>query len=899
MIVRKKRAKSKLKKFHFYYGGAIGAVLLLSVAILAVLFMSGGDLVSLSVPGSIDTCQTLDISGTYYLTDNIIDYGPPGSNCFNITAEGVTLDGNGYSISRTSTGGNAAIKISEDNVEIINLNILGGYDIGIDIKEEYSGIISDIWIEDVEINDSAIKGIRAYWLWDSYIESRIFNPGGSGIYINKADEVELEGLVWNSNQSNGLELVEFDNGEIRLTGGVTCEADDGGGSPVCSSLEHDGVAALHGNQLSGIHIENSTNSIVAGSFSNNNPDSDVEHSGLTIKNSQNLFVGVEEGPIFLNHSESSIQIIDSENISIMAPLIVPADNSSYGLKVFDSCKGLSLGYLGLFDFISFDEDYLEDFETTLESENLINCSGDSPDSRIAITAPNLCISDFYGVDFQETTCNSFLIIPPSSEGIYMSVGEVFDDMIVNGDYFPSHSVSRIDFMEKIIGNSSTGIHSEEIQDSVFLQKIDYEWDGVGYGLVSAPWMFVDSETLSEFNVSATLTFTELPEGLTNFKVLRDGVECPEEICQIVSPVNSEGVFVVNVTGWSNYSLYSEGDSDFDGVPDGEDVCPGYDDNSDNDEDGVPNCLDSAHGWNIEVPQMDEVYDEGDFPLTFVINTSYYYAYSFDFANYSLDGGITNFSMDTDDNFIFTKNISDLDEGDYEFIGYLYLNELSPKDTRNFSVEKAEIIDFEIDTPTNKTYYSTDFPLEFKIILGSDGDAWYNLDNSSSNTSMSSTDNLTFVKNISSLGAGAYKFEGFANFTTGENFSEIIWFSVDLNDSGGDDSNGATLDSDGDGVFDDEDNCPNDINPSQTDADGDGIGDICDEVVSSGTTSSGDLDGDLEEVEVEPSTVLFILIIAIVGILILIVVVLVVRHLRDKVSKEESTNSVLGNINQRV
>ena len=55
----------------------------------------------------------------------------------------------------------------------------------------------------------------------------------------------------------------------------------------------------------------------------------------------------------------------------------------------------------------------------------------------------------------------------------------------------------------------------------------------------------------------------------------------------------------------------------------------------------------------------------------------------------------------------------------------------------------------------------------------------------------------------------------------------------------------------------------------------------------------------EEGGIEPSTVLFVLIIAIVGILILIVVVLVVRHLRDKVAKEETTNSVLGNINQKV
>jgi hypothetical protein len=44
-----------------------------------------------------------------------------------------------------------------------------------------------------------------------------------------------------------------------------------------------------------------------------------------------------------------------------------------------------------------------------------------------------------------------------------------------------------------------------------------------------------------------------------------------------------------------------------------------------------------------------------------------------------------------------------------------------------------------------------------------------------------------------------------------------------------------IDTDGDGIFDTEDNCPNIANPSQSDADGDGIGDECD--------SCTDFDGD--------------------------------------------------------
>ncbi|MCG8408182.1 MAG: Ig-like domain-containing protein, partial [Phycisphaerales bacterium] len=41
-------------------------------------------------------------------------------------------------------------------------------------------------------------------------------------------------------------------------------------------------------------------------------------------------------------------------------------------------------------------------------------------------------------------------------------------------------------------------------------------------------------------------------------------------------------------------------------------------------------------------------------------------------------------------------------------------------------------------------------------------------------------------------------------------------------------NPVPTDSDGDGINDDTDNCPNDANPNQEDADGDGVGDVCDD-----------------------------------------------------------------------
>jgi hypothetical protein len=50
------------------------------------------------------------------------------------------------------------------------------------------------------------------------------------------------------------------------------------------------------------------------------------------------------------------------------------------------------------------------------------------------------------------------------------------------------------------------------------------------------------------------------------------------------------------------------------------------------------------------------------------------------------------------------------------------------------------------------------------------------------------------------------------------------------------------DDDGDGVINDEDNCPADPNPEQADADGDDIGDVCDPTPN-GETVPGDLNGD--------------------------------------------------------
>ena len=55
--------------------------------------------------------------------------------------------------------------------------------------------------------------------------------------------------------------------------------------------------------------------------------------------------------------------------------------------------------------------------------------------------------------------------------------------------------------------------------------------------------------------------------------------------------------------------------------------------------------------------------------------------------------------------------------------------------------------------------------------------------------------------------------------------------------------GAVVDTDGDGVADSADNCPNTANAAQTDSDGDGIGDACDNCPKKANPDQKDTDGD--------------------------------------------------------
>lgn len=81
-------------------------------------------------------------------------------------------------------------------------------------------------------------------------------------------------------------------------------------------------------------------------------------------------------------------------------------------------------------------------------------------------------------------------------------------------------------------------------------NITREIDLDSYTNISSNKLFIDTSKIPELNVSAIITFYNL--SLTNPRILRDGVPCPDSICKIINKTNSTITF--NVTGFSEYAV---------------------------------------------------------------------------------------------------------------------------------------------------------------------------------------------------------------------------------------------------------------------------------------------------------------------------------------------------------
>ena len=198
---------------------------------------------------------------------------------------------------------------------------------------------------------------------------------------------------------------------------------------------------------------------------------------------------------------------------------------------------------------------------------------------------------------------------------------------------------------------------------------------------------VNSTGKPALNKSALVTFEGLVQNFVNATIFRNGVSCPPSICTALTGLNA-GTVIINVTGWTNYSIGS-------GIPPGPIM-------------------------DINEPDPNDAYTPIMFPVTFSVDLSQNGSVWF-----TLNNGSSNTTMNTTNNLDFDYLQSLLSLGNYTFRAYANFTNYSGIifSSVNFRVINSTIGGSQNNTPQNNTPINnnTVFPPNTTVVLnGSSG-----------------------------------------------------------------------------------------------------------------------------------------------------------------------------------
>lgn len=201
--VKKKSVKTKSKKFSLVL--LLGLVLII-LALLAYFYVYK-PIVQLAPPNLILVSECGELNEpliTYRLTEDISTTG----TCFTITANGVILDGNGYTITGDDGTADYGVLISDkSSVTIMNLNVV---DFGFGIGSQFS---SDISIVGSTITSSSVRGIGSDADENVLISNNILSQNGgsdgvgSSLALNSGKNVEVTGGSITDSVSNAIIVI--------------------------------------------------------------------------------------------------------------------------------------------------------------------------------------------------------------------------------------------------------------------------------------------------------------------------------------------------------------------------------------------------------------------------------------------------------------------------------------------------------------------------------------------------------------------------------------------------------------------------------------------------------------------------------------------------------------------
>jgi len=224
---------------------AFGAVIFAGYLLYSAFFVSAGN---------ISTCQTLSTANTVYtLTQNVSSNG----TCFTITANGITLDGQGYKITYGINGTDDQYGVSTvanrtviNNLFIEEGNNSGGGRWAVSFK--YS-INVTIFNNTIRTNGSDSHGVRVY------LEDQSQSQSNVTISMNTIITSDAIGIILFGNAVSSVFILKNN-----ITTNTTSRVDHGIflDSSTDNALINDNVITILGNDSYGINIQSSNNSVV-------------------------------------------------------------------------------------------------------------------------------------------------------------------------------------------------------------------------------------------------------------------------------------------------------------------------------------------------------------------------------------------------------------------------------------------------------------------------------------------------------------------------------------------------------------------------------------------------------------------------------------------------------------
>ncbi len=480
----------------------------------------------------ISQCGVLDASQTYTITGNLASIG---TDCLNVTAHNVRIEGAGFTIDGDDTASTSGIvAVSVNNLTVNNLTI-SDYAYGININ--LYGNVSVI--ENVTITSTTTAGIYLFLVNDTTIRnSNISDNLLSGIYVSL------------NTSASSATAIDFSNINLFYNGGDAFNIYSAIGTIRDSWAFRSNESSLDLSATTGISSNVTVlNNTLEGAASQSLLCSNIAGNNCAIINNTLRYnTGAQvislksdtlvEGNIIHNNTGNAISRVGSPSINRVTIKNNHIYNNSIGINMVTATTGSSSNFI--------------------VENNYLNSVG-------------------YGFYLTGTAANNHHIFTNNTingsidDAILLTIGANIGNLTFNNLTITSTNVSKLD-----LNVSTAGINDLTFNNLVlanytfagtgsiakFTNNLDGEIlffngiNGSGGNLtddVSVDFNFAEGKSENNYgiNASANITFYNMPGSFRYPKIYRDSVICTS--CYNFTSLNDATV-IFNVTGFSNYSI---------------------------------------------------------------------------------------------------------------------------------------------------------------------------------------------------------------------------------------------------------------------------------------------------------------------------------------------------------